>query len=75
MTIIVRPDYHALSVIEKGGDVLVITGKNINKVLENEAINLLEKNNISHRGKALVNMQIMLRSHIPYFSNQMEDIA
>ncbi len=39
----------ALSVIEKGGDVLVITGKNINKVLENEAINLLEKNNISHK--------------------------
>ena len=39
----------ALSVIEKGGDVLVITGKNINKVLENEAINLLRKNNISHK--------------------------
>ena len=37
----------ALSVIKQGGEVVVITGKNINKALEDEAISTLEKYNIS----------------------------
>ena len=39
----------ALSVIKKGGNVTVITGTNINIKLENEASDLLKKNNISHK--------------------------
>ena len=39
----------ALSVINKGGHVAVITGKNINVKLENEAINLLKQYKISHK--------------------------
>ncbi len=39
----------ALSVIKQGGEVVVITGKNINKALEDEAISTLEKYNISHK--------------------------
>ena len=34
-----------------------------------------EKNNISHRGKAIRNMQILLQSHLPNIFHQMEDIA
>ena len=33
----------ALSVIAQGGSVIVITGKNVNQGLENEAINILKK--------------------------------
>ena len=39
----------ALSVIKQGGEVVVITGKNINKALEDEAISTLERYNISHK--------------------------
>ncbi len=39
----------ALSVIDKGGSVIVITGTNINKDLEQEAITLLKSYNISHK--------------------------
>lgn len=39
----------ALSVINNGGHVAVITGKNINVKLENEAINLLKQYKISHK--------------------------
>ena len=39
----------ALSTIQKGGKVVVITGKNINKKIENEAINILRKNNIEYK--------------------------
>ena len=34
-----------------------------------------EKNQISHRGKAVKNMQILLRSRLPKIFQQMEDIA
>ena len=39
----------ALSVIDQGGSVIVITGKNVNQYLENEAINVLKNNNIMHK--------------------------
>lgn len=39
----------AISVIEKGGEVIVITGTNINLVQEKQAINILKKNNITHK--------------------------
>ena len=34
-----------------------------------------EKNQISHRGKAINNMQRLLHSHLPQIFQQMEDIA
>ena len=34
-----------------------------------------EKNQISHRGKAVKNMQILLQPHLPKIFQQMEDIA
>ena len=34
-----------------------------------------EKNQISHRGKAMKNMQQLLQSHVPQIFHQMEDIA
>ena len=34
-----------------------------------------EKNQISHRGKAIKNMQQLLQSHVPHIFQQMEDIA
>ena len=34
-----------------------------------------EKNQISHRGKAVKNMQTFLQSHLPHIFQQMEDIA
>ena len=39
----------AISVIEKGGEVIVITGTNINLAQEKQAINILKKNNITHK--------------------------
>ncbi len=39
----------ALSVIDKGGSVIVISGKNINREQEQEAISLLKRYNISHK--------------------------
>ncbi len=39
----------ALSVLDEGGNVIVITGRNVNKKLENKAINILKKNNIRHK--------------------------
>ena len=39
----------ALSTIQKGGKVIVITGKNINKILENEAIDTLRKKKIEYK--------------------------
>lgn len=38
-------------------------------------MNIEQKNNISHRGKALKNMHKILKSHIPNFTNKMEDLA
>ena len=39
----------ALSTIQKGGKVIVITGQNINKILEDEAIDTLRKNKIEYK--------------------------
>ena len=38
-------------------------------------MNMTEKNQISHRGKATQNMIILLQSHLPNIFHQMEDIA
>ena len=38
-------------------------------------LNMDEKNKISHRGKAVKNMQKLLQSHLPQTFYQMEDIA
>ena len=38
-------------------------------------MNMNEKNQISHRGKAVKNMQTFLQSHLPKIFQQMEDIA
>ncbi len=39
----------ALSIIQNGGEVIVITGKNINRKLEKQAISILRKNKISYK--------------------------
>ena len=39
----------ALSVLDEGGNVIVITGRNVNKKIENKAIKILKKNNIRHQ--------------------------
>ena len=46
---------------------------NIEKTYAEMSMN--EKNQISHRGKAIKNMQQLLQSHIPHIFQQMEDIA
>ena len=46
---------------------------NIKKTYAEMSIN--EKNKISHRGKAVKNMQALLQSHLPKIFHQMEDSA
>ena len=38
-------------------------------------MNMNEKNQVSHRGKAINNMIILLQTHLPHIFHQMEDIA
>ena len=38
-------------------------------------MNMKEKNQISHRGKAINNMIILLQARLPHIFQQMEDIA